>query len=97
MYELDEEKRAWHDRRLDRIEGILDTNAVQIAENVKGIAELKASTVRLEVRLEEAMKWMPLKAGLWTVGILLSAAVGIAAIAAIPDAISIIMRFFGGG
>ena len=110
MSELDTATAEWRDKRLDRIEALLDSmaakvdrnsdifaedakrNADLIAENRKSIAELKESTVILEAKLDQAMKWMPLKSGLWTVGIILSAIVGIAAL---PEAAEIIMRLFG--
>ncbi|WP_025769450.1 hypothetical protein [Thioalkalivibrio sp. HK1] len=115
MSGLDPAKVEWHERRLDRIEILLNNSAVKIdknadliaestrknsaliAENRKSIGEnAKAIAKNAEgiAELKEAMKWMPLKAGLWTVGIIISAIVGAAAI---PDAAAFIMKIFGGG
>lgn len=106
MSELDTATAEWRDKRLDRIEALLDSmaakvdrnsdifaenarrNADLIAKNTKAIAE----NAKAIAELKEGMKWMPLKSGLWTVGIILSAIVGIAAL---PEAAEVIMRLFG--
>ncbi|WP_025769448.1 hypothetical protein [Thioalkalivibrio sp. HK1] len=125
MSELDGAKAEWREKRLDRIEALLDSigakiernadliaestrknadliaestreNSALIGENRKSIAEnAKAIAKNAEgiAELKEVMKWMPLKSGLWTVGIIISAIVGAAAI---PDAAAFIMKIFGG-
>ncbi len=76
--------------KLDRIEERLDKNAILIAENAKGIAEMKKTTAKMY----EALQWVPLKTGLWTVGILLSM---LAAIATIPNIPAFVMRLLNIG
>ncbi|MBF2761483.1 MAG: hypothetical protein ISN28_14700 [Ectothiorhodospiraceae bacterium AqS1] len=135
MSEVDDAKADWRDKRLDRIEALLNScdakidrnadmaaeyakrNADLIAENERNHAISRAKTEALIAEnernhaisraktealiaenakgiaeLKEAMKWMPLKSGLWTVGIIISA---IVCAAALPDAIDVVMKFFG--
>ncbi len=73
---------------------VIAENAKGIAENAKGIAELKENTASLEMNLDAAMKWVPIKTGLWTVGLLLSLLV---VLAKVPYALSVIMFLIGRG
>ncbi|MBF2761482.1 MAG: hypothetical protein ISN28_14695 [Ectothiorhodospiraceae bacterium AqS1] len=143
MSELDDAKADWRDKRLDRIESLLDSGAAKvnrntdmvaeyerrnadliaenerkhaaslaktkalIAENERNHAIARAKTEALiaenkiiiaesketVAKMLEEMKWIPLKSGLWTVGIMISA---IVCAAALPDAINLVMGFFGG-
>ncbi len=103
MSDLKAAEKAWSDK-LDRIEERIDKTAVlnaktailiaenakAIAENAKGIAELKKTTAKMY----EALQWVPIKTGLWTLGILLSLLV---VLAKVPYALSVIIFLIGRG
>ncbi|WP_025769451.1 hypothetical protein [Thioalkalivibrio sp. HK1] len=69
-------------------------NREAIAKNRKEIAELKENIMKLVARMDVAMKWVPIKTGLWTTGMLLAV---IVAMAKIPSVVSAIKTFLGSG
>ncbi len=89
MNDLEAAEKAWSNK-LDRIEALVAENAKGIAENAKAITEMEKTTAKTY----EALQWVPLKTGLWTVGLLLSLLI---ALAKVPYALSVIMFLIGRG